>query len=95
LKKRKENKKSESIGPPSCPHTPAQVCVLMLLLYVTSYCYMCPDAYYMCPHTTMCRHTTISVLTHTTIYVSSYYYICPHNAMCPHTTICGCPHTAI
>jgi len=64
-----------------CPHT--TVCVL-ILLYVSSY-------HFMCPHTTMCPHITIGVLI--LLYVSSYHYIyvlIPSDLplyMCPHTTI--------
>jgi len=51
-------------------------------MHVSSYCYVCvlilPD---LCPHATMCPHTTIRV--------SAYYYICVLILlyMCPHTTI--------
>jgi hypothetical protein len=68
-----------------CPHTTIHasaccyVCVLMLL-YVSSYYYMCPHTA-MCPHATMCPHTTVCVSAY-------YYYMCPHTTMCPHSTMC-------
>jgi hypothetical protein len=53
-----------------------------LSYYVSSYYHMCVLLLlYVCPHTTMCPHTTI--------YVFAYYYICVLILlyMCPHTTI--------
>jgi hypothetical protein len=54
-----------------CPHT--TICVL-ILLYVSSYYYMCPHT--MCPHTTICVSSYYYMCLHTNLCASSYCYVC-------------------
>ena len=77
-------------------------------IYVSSYLHMCVlIPLYMCPHTSMCRHTSICVFI--PLYMVSSYrhvssYLCvfiPYVYTCPHTSIYVssylymCPHTSI
>jgi hypothetical protein len=70
-----------------CPHTTIYVSsycyvFVLILLYVSSYCYMCPHST-MCPHTTVLTPLCVLILQ----CVSSYYYVLILQHMCPHSTM--------
>jgi hypothetical protein len=57
------------------PHTTIHVSCFRILVYVSSY-------YYMCPHTGIC----VLMLR----YVSAYWYVCPHATICVRILVCVC-----